>query len=69
MPKNTAAPPVNFDVTEWKSFELQIIRGKEEKHQSRRNREKLAKKRCIRQIRIGWGRRTDVVATINKKRK
>lgn len=43
MPRNTAAPPVNFDVTEWQSSELQIIREKEEK-QSRRNREELTKK-------------------------
>lgn len=59
-------PPVNFDVTEWQSSELQTIREKEEKHQSRRKREELAINRRIRQIKIGRGRRTDVVATINK---
>lgn len=59
-------PPVNSDVTEWQSSELQTIREKEEKHQSRRKRGELAKTRAIRQIRIGRGRRRDVVATINK---
>lgn len=68
MPKNRAPPTVNFDVTEWQSSELQIIREKEEKHQSRKSREELAEKRCIRQIKIGWGRRTTVVA-INKKKR
>lgn len=67
MPKNTASPPVNFDVTEWQSSELQIIKEKEKKHQSRRSREELAEKRCIGQIKIGWGRRADVVAISKKK--
>lgn len=68
MPKNTVLPPVNFDVTEWQGSELQIIREKEEKHQSRRNREELSKKTSLYQTDKDWSEEENRCNSNNKQK-